>query len=192
VVGTAALLLANFGEKLFANPTLMRAALMASAAHGFPNQPHVPNYADGIDDRAGAGAVRGDRAKEIMQENQYFTRVIDRNVDFDSNGYLKDFISFNAQAGDTVRIVMTYDQCQVNTNSASDKIQADLDMSVLGDGRTRTNYSTVDNTEMMEFVTSTQSSFTIRVKAQFWDPCSNGSRATKFAIAWDAISPSEL
>ena len=192
VVGTAALLMANFGHEVADNPTLMRAVLMASASHSFPNLPHVPVYSGNVDDQAGTGAPRGDRAKVILQNDQYFARDIDHNVDFDDKGYLKDFISFNAQAGDTVRIVMTYDQCQVSTSSLSEKIQADLDMSVLGDGKTQYNNSFVDNTEMIEFTSATRSSFSLKVHEARWDQCSNGSKSTHFVIAWDTLSASEL
>jgi hypothetical protein len=192
VVGTAALLMANFGWEIVGNPTLMRAVIMASASHSFPGHPAVPKYSDNVDDHAGAGAPRGDRGKEILEDNQYYTKLVNRTSDFDGNGYLKDFISFNAQAGDKVRIIMTYDQCQVTTSSVLDKLQADLDMIVLGDGKTQVNNSLVDNTEMIEFTSSTQSSFTVKVKSQHWDACSDGSRSTWLAISWDTLSASEL
>lgn len=192
VVGTAALLMANFGSELINNPTLTRATLMASASHSFDGYQPVPLFADGVDDRAGAGVPRGDRAKHILQENQYFARdSVSQTADFDSNGYLRDFISFNADPGDKVRIVMTYDQCTVNTNSTLDKLQADLDMIVLGDGTTRVNNSHIDNTEMLEFTSSTRSSYNVRVKAQHWDACIDGTHRTHLAIAWDVIPPYE-
>jgi hypothetical protein len=192
VTGTAALLMANFGQKLLGNPTLTRAVLMASASHSFSGFPPVPSYSDAIDDRTGAGAPRGDRARRILMDDQFFARYVDPASDFDANGYLKDFVSFNAQAGDKVRIVMTYDQCQVATMATTDKLQADFDMIVLGDGRTRTNNSHVDNTEIIEFTSNTHSSYTVKVKSQFWDACSNGTRRTHLAIAWDTMAPGEL
>jgi len=69
---------------------------------------------------------------------------------------------------------------------------ADLDLEVLGDGKTQYNNSHVDNTEMIEFTSATRSSFTLKVHEARWDPCSNGSKSTHFVIAWDTISPSEL
>jgi len=191
VVGTAALLMANFGGELVGDPTLTRAVLMASASHSFSSYPSVPLFSDGVDDRAGAGAPRGDRGKQILQDDQYFSRYVDKAVDFDGNGYLRDFVSFNADAGDKVRVVLTYDHCQVNTAALADKLQADLDMTVLGDGRTRANNSHVDNTEIVEFTSATHSSFVVKVRAQFWDACSDGNRRTHLAIAWDAIPASE-
>jgi hypothetical protein len=192
VTGTAALLMANFGHEIVGNPTLTRAVLMASASHSFSGYPPVPLFSDAVDDRAGAGAPRGDRAKHILQEDQYFARnSVSQTADFDSSGYLRDFISFNADPGDKVRIVMTYDQCMVNTNSTLDKLQADLDMIVLGDGTTRVNNSLIDNTEMLEFTSSTRSSYNVKVKAQHWDACSDGTHRTHLAIAWDVIPPYE-
>ena len=86
---------------------------------------------------------------------------------------------------------MSYDQCQVATVSSADKLQADLDMVVSGDGTSRANNSWVDNTEILEFTSATRSSFTVSVRSQFWDACSDGSRQTHLAIAWDTLSASE-
>ncbi len=63
VVGTAGLLMANFQGDLVEDPTLTRAVLMASASHAMQNLHPIPIYSDGVDDRAGMGAPRGDRGK---------------------------------------------------------------------------------------------------------------------------------
>ncbi len=192
VVGTAALLMANFPGDLVGNPTLTRAVLMASATHGFTGHAPVPIFNDGVDDRAGAGAPRGDRAKKILNEDQFFTRTVTRADNFDTAGNMTIPIhDFGARPGEKVRVVLTYDQCQVNTVSVYNRLQADLDLVVFANGVARMNNSHVDNTEIVEFTATAQTGVSIRVRARYWDACSDGSRRTNLAIAWDVLSPEE-
>lgn len=190
VVGTAALLMANFPEHLINDPTLTRAVLMASASHSFPGFPPVPIINDGIDDRTGAGAPRGDRAREILRAHNFNSRFVDRNLDFDASGFLRDPISIVVDPGDKVRVVLTYDQCQVSLTSVPEVLLADMDLIVVDDRhQVRTNNSHVDNTEIVEFTVTAPSSTSVQVKTrlQYWDPCTDGSRKTHMAIAWDVL-----
>jgi Subtilase family len=190
VVGTAGLLMANFPQKLLGNPTLTRATLLASATHSIPGQQPVALINDGVDDKTGAGAPRGDRALQILDDDKFVTAFIDRGRDFDSSGYLTiPLPNFGASPGEKVRVVMTYDHCQVETVSMPERLQADLDLIVYGNGVVRSNNSHVDNTEIVEFTATEQTGISMRVRAQYWDPCFDGSRKTHFAIAWDRLSP---
>jgi Subtilase family len=205
VVGTAALLMANFSQYLVGNPTLTRAVLLASARHTFAGQPPVPLFNDGIDDRAGAGAPRGDRAKTILANQQFWpppdstthkvSGYVDRNADFNSTGFLNTPILFDTNAGDRVRVVLTYDQCQADLVSLNDSLIADLDLVVNEDApavhKVHANNSHLDNTEIVEFTTDVHSQITVKTKAQFWKPCSDGTLKTYMAIAWDVLGASE-
>lgn len=195
VVGTAGLLISNYGEKLHKNPTLTRAVLMASASHSMTGHPPIPIYNDGIDDRAGAGAPRGDRGRAIMEDTNYFSGYLDRNADFDASGKLMTPISFTANAGEKVRVVLTYDQCQDDIKSVQDALLVDMDLVVrensLDSGepasRVHANNSHVDNSEIIEFAVSTHSQIHLDVSVQHWDSCANGSQKTWLAIAWDEL-----
>src|SRR5262249_51506015 len=104
VTGTAALLMATFPDPLTNDPTLTRAVLMASARHGFPGLPPVPLFSDGVDDKAGVGAPRGDRAHAILEDGNFFSKFVDRATDFDSSGDLTAPVEFSVNAGDRVRV----------------------------------------------------------------------------------------
>ncbi len=195
VVGTAGLLMANFQGDLVNDPTLTRAVLMASASHQMQGSLPVPIYSDGVDDRTGAGAPRGDRAMEILEEDRFFTNYVDRNVDFDAGGNLTTPISFLVNAGDKVRVVLTYDQCQMDIVSVSDGLIADFDMVVSEDSLedavhepiVHANNSHVDNSEIVEFTVSAKSQIDVNASVQHWDPCTDGNQKTYMAIAWDVL-----
>lgn len=195
VVGTAGLLMANYKPDLKGDPTLLRAVLMASASHPLPGFPPVAIYSDGIDDRGGAGAPRGDRGRAIMEDRHFFTDYVDRDLDFDASGNLTTPILFHANAGEKVRVVLTYDQCRVELNSIHDVLLADMDLVVseksLESGaqgtRVHTNNSHVDNSEIVEFTVSANSQINVNIRVQHWDPCTNGERKTYLAIAWDIL-----
>ena len=191
VVGMAGLMIANFPQKLLANPTLTRAVLLASATHPLVGQQPVPLINDGIDDKAGAGVPRGDRALQILDDDKFVTAFVDRGQHFDANGYLTiPLPGLSASPGEKVRVVLTYDHCQVETVSMPDRLQADLDLIVYANGVGLTNSSHVDNKEIVEFTAEEQTGISLRVKAQYWDPCGNGKRQTHLAIAWDRVPSS--
>lgn len=199
IVGTAGLLMANFQSKLVNDPTLTRAVLMASAFHPIPTSGHppVPSYSDGIDDRAGAGAPRGDRARRILLDDQFYSAFIDRNANFNSSGNLTTPLEFIVQAGEKVRVVMTYDQCQDAFTATPDVLLADMDLIAVASSlepgqpgsKVFTNNSHVDNTEILEFTADVRSVVSLRIHVQHWDPCADGTRKTYLAVAWDALSP---
>jgi subtilisin family serine protease len=164
VVGTAALMMENFPQYLINDPTLTRAVLMASASHSFPGSPNVPIYSDAIDDPPGAGAPRGDRAQAILQNQQFFSRYVDRNVNFTPGGDLITALAsqgplttISLDANDNVRIVLTYDQCPVSTTSVTDHLSADLDLIAYENSSLplfstyHVNNSHLDNTEILAF-----------------------------------------
>jgi hypothetical protein len=193
VAGTAAILMANFPASLVNDPSLTRAVLMASASHSMPGAPRVPNYNDNIDDRAGAGAPRVDRAKVILENNRFFSEFVDRDTDFDAAGYLKTPISFHAEENDRVRVVLTYDQCQNSNVSTEDVLDPDLDLTAVENSLqpalfVHGNNSHLDNTEILEFTVARGATVNLFVRAQFWDPCSSGARQTHLAIAWDTFN----
>lgn len=198
VAGTAALLMASYPASLTGNPTLLRAVLMASASHSFQGYPRVPRYSDNIDDRAGAGAVRGDRARSIMEEGRFFSRYVDRAIDFNAAGELTVPLSFSASQGDRVRIVMTYDQCSIPpVTGIRDDLLADLDLvafEIQPDliGFVHANNSHVDNTEIVELDVLRGAQINVRVRAQYWDRCGDGSRKTHLAIAWDKFPVGDM
>jgi hypothetical protein len=138
ITGLAALLTANFESDLRRDPTLVRAVLMASASHPIANPdvaaPTVPAINDGIDDRSGAGAPRGDRGKAILQQRNFLSENLNRDADFTNGGKLDRSISFEAGRGNTVRVALAWDQCPVNVLSNRDALVADLDMMVDGPG----------------------------------------------------------
>ena len=195
VVGTAGLLMANYQRDLVNDPTLTRAVLMASASHPLQGFPPIPIYSDGIDDRAGAGAPRGDRGRAIMEDDHFFSDYADRDLDFDADGNLTTPISFLVNAGDKVRVVLTYDQCQEDITSIQDVLLADIDLVVSENSlepsapgfRAHTNNSHVDNSEIVEFIVNARSQIHVNAHVQHWDPCTDGSRKTYLAIAWDAL-----
>ena len=194
VVGTAALLMANYPQHLINDPTLTRAVLMASAHHSLQGFPTVPIISDTIDDRAGAGAPRGDRAREILKNHQFFSGYIDRNVDFDAAGDLEipdEFVGPYFNAGDKVRVVLTYDQCPFTSILDPDALVADLDLVVQGSPQALANNSHVDNTEIVAFTALGSGNAVVRVHVQHWDPCTDGTRKTHLAIAWDVLPASE-
>ena len=195
VVGTAALLMANYEQYLVGDPTLTRTVLMASARHGFTGLPAVPNFTDNVDDKTGAGAPRGDRAREIMEGQQFLSKYVDRNVDFTPAGDFASPLSFVVSAGDLVRVVLSYDQCQVSAISVADSLLADLDLVVTEDSvdvsqpghHVHANNSHVDNTEIVEFTAAAHSQITVKTHAQYWNACTDGSKKTYMAIAWDVL-----
>jgi hypothetical protein len=136
ITGLAALLTANFNADLRRDPTLLRAVLMASASHPISNPdaaaPNVPDMNDGIDDRSGAGAPRGDRGRAILENDNFLSENLDRDADFTSEGALNRSISFEAASGKTVRVALAWDQCPVSMLSTRDVLVADLDMVVDG------------------------------------------------------------
>jgi subtilisin family serine protease len=194
VVGMAALLMANFPKDLTNNPTLTRAVLLGSARHGIPGQLAVPIFTDQIDDRVGAGAPRGDYAREILKSDQFYSKVVDRTADFDTAGYMTQPLSFRVNPQDRVRVVMTYDQCQPMINSVADSMLADLDLIVFEnsiDGtaldRTHVNNSHIDNTEMIEFTAQSDAFVIMKIRSQFWTQCVDGSRRTPLAVTWHVV-----
>jgi hypothetical protein len=197
VVGMAALLMANFPKDLTGNPTLTRAVLLASARHGIPGQLPVPIFTDQIDDKVGAGAPRGDYAREVLKDDQFYSKFVDRAADFDTAGYLTELpSSLHVYPQDRVRVVMTYDQCQPAINSVADSMLADLDLIVYenatdGTGlrRVHVNNSHIDNTEIVEFTAQSEAAVGMRVRSQFWTPCVDGSRRTHVAVAWHVVPP---
>lgn len=208
VVGTAALLMANFPEYLTNDPTLLRAVLMTSATHPIAGLPILPVYSDNIDGKIGAGAPRGDRAKEILSDQdpncymnspgrcgQFFSRYVDRSTDFTTAGDLNQPLEFVANAGEKVRVVMTYDQPQLSMVSTLSRLAADVDLIVTEaaqDGShsaVHTHASHIDNSELIEFTAPTRSTIGIRAHVQYWDAATDGSRKTHFAIAWDSYAP---
>jgi len=202
VVGTAALLLANFPDDLTNDPTLTRAVLMASASHSFAGFPPVPIYNDTVDDPAGAGAPRGDRAQVILHSHQFFSGYVDRTVNFTAGGDLitaltsigpLTSIPVDVNENDIVRIILTYDQCPVSTTSLSDALSADLDLVAVENSSlsllstVHANNSHLDNTEMLQFAVPRAATINIKTHAQFWDPCLDGTLKTHLAIAWDVF-----
>jgi hypothetical protein len=202
VVGTAALLMASFPEDLINDPTLTRAVLMASASHSFPGFPPVPIYSDTVDDPAGAGAPRGDRAQVILQNHHFLSSYVDRKVDFTAAGDLITALTsigpftsipVDVNENDIVRIVLTYDQCPVSTTSLPDALSADLDLVAVENSSlslfstVHANNSHVDNTEMLQFAVPRAATINIKTHAQFWDPCLDGTLKTHLAIAWDVF-----
>jgi hypothetical protein len=200
VLGTAALLMANFPQKLTSDPTLTRAVLMASASHAIPagSNPPIPIYGDGIDDHSGAGAPRGDRAKRILSDDHFYSALVDQAVNFNSTGNLNVPLEIHSNPGDKVRVVLTYDQCQDATASIDDVLLADLDLIVsetyVSGGHAASivhvNNSHVDNTEIVEFVSvAGQTGINLKVHVQHWDPCTDGTHQTHMSIAWDVLQP---
>jgi subtilisin family serine protease len=194
VLGTAALLMANYPQHLTGDPTLTRAVLMASA-RPLPGAPTAPRFDDDVDDRAGAGAPRGDRAREVLRDEQFLSRFVERGADFDDAGWLVATPPpFAVTAGDRVRVVLTYDQCQLNTTSSPDLL-ADLDLAVtLGSsplGHTFFNSSHRDNTEIIDFTALFDGQVRVDVRAQTWDPCADGTRRTHMALAW-YVTPGDI
>ncbi len=200
VVGTAALLMANFPQELTSNPTLLRATLMASASHAIEGNPPIPIIADAFDDRSGAGAPRGDRARKLLNAENFYTAFVDRAANFTTGGDLSQHIEIHADPGDKVRVVLTYDQCQDATTSTPDALLADLDLIVtegyLSGATFKTdvhvNNSHVDNNEIVEFVVRPgHTGINVKVHSTRWDPCTDGTRKTYVAIAWDVMHAGE-
>lgn len=136
VVGLAALLTANHREVLYREPTLMRALLMASASHAVREPaklPGIPIVGDGVDDHAGAGVPRGDRASAIVEAGRTFAQKLDRARDFDAGGRLGDQIRFQVAKGDVVRAVLAWDNCPISQIQGEfDALVVDLDLTVRG------------------------------------------------------------
>jgi subtilase family protein len=195
VVGTAGLLIAN-APHLVRDPTLTRAVLLASARHTFQGFATVPIFGDNVDDRAGAGAPRGDRALEVLKGDQFFSKLVERDSDFDSADNLNSPVVFPVNAGDRVRVVLTYDQCQDSMISIPDVLLADLDLvvtenSIDGTRQVRANNSHVDNSEIVEFTAANRALITANTHVQHWDACTDGSRQTHLAITWDVLPATE-
>jgi hypothetical protein len=214
VLGFAALLVASHRSKLFGDPTLLRAVLMASALHptedsDAPDAPPVPNFNDGIDDKFGLGAPRGDVARRILHDDQAYTalRSADKHVTPDGRLVFHSpgdqviapiaaasptlltlgttALRFSASAGRTVRVVLAWDQCADTATFMPDGLLADLDLIVTGAGQVWTNPSLVDNWEAVQFVAPTSAQYEVRVHASRWDPCGSAeARETHVALAW--------
>jgi Subtilase family len=193
VAGTAALLMANFPAALTGDPTLTRAVLMASASHALPGYRRVPSYSDDDDDRGGAGAPRVDRAKVIVENNRFYSALVDRETDFDAEGYLRRPLTFQVNENDRVRVVLTYDQCQTSAVSANDVLDPDLDLTAVENSLNPTlfvhaNNSHLDNTEIVEFDVPRGATVNLFLRAQSWTPCTDGSLRTYVAVAWDSYN----
>jgi hypothetical protein len=188
VAGTAGLLLATHPFRLWRQPALMRATLMASAqAHPVkdPEGPAVPRFNDGYDDKAGVGAPNGDRASRILADNSYSYRS---QVNPEDLGTLA---TFTVNAWDLVRVVMAWDQCP-GYNITQPELNVDFDMVVEGPGKIPAlrphyfNLSAVDNYEVVEFVALAGGTHSIKVSAPNWSPCAaeGGLRQARLALAW--------
>ena len=191
VAGTAGLLLATYPfSGLWRGPALMRAVLMASAqAHpvaksgGAPLR--VPDMDDGHDDRAGVGAPNGKRANAIMEGRSF---LYDRRFDPDELG---SRVTIPVGPRERVRVVMSWDQCPYAFTEPS--LNVDLDLVVrkkLGfrDRLPDVNYnlSSVNNWEVVEFVSELGGQYSLDISAPTWNPCAaeGGLKRVRLALAW--------
>jgi Subtilase family len=188
VAGTAGLLLASYPFAM--SPTLMRAVLMASAqAHPVTDvagAPRIPIVTDSHDDRHGVGAPNAGRAKAIVEDRMYYS---DRTF-YPSN--LGARASITAKPGQRVRVVMTWDQCPYSGNDPALNVDFDLvvrrPFSVRRPQRPETHYnlSSVDNYEVVEFVSNFGGQYSVHVSAPRWSECraEGGVRRARLALAW--------
>lgn len=194
VLGLGALLTASFPKDLLGDPTLLRAVLMASAraVSDVPddNTP-VPLVNDGVDDRTGAGAPRGDVAKDILEGEDFLSELFDRQTAFSAQGSLLNPPRVVASPGQTVRVAIVWDQCADPMSANPDLLLVDLDLVVsgpapAGESLLFSNVSAVDNYELVEFVAPRQGSYVFNIKAQSWGPCAvdTNQERTHIAVAW--------
>ena len=181
VAALGGLLLSYYPFDLWKKPALMRAVLMASAqAHPIPGQPRIPNLMDSIDDRAGAGAPNGARAMQIVEGDQFMAR----DVTPDDLGTMAEF---HANAGQRVRVVLSWDQCP-GYDMFDPELNADFDMIVAGPGNWNWNYniSSVDNYEIVEFVATYTGNYSAYVWSPRWNGCAEegGAQRVPMAITW--------
>ena len=215
VLGLAALLVASNRSTLLGDPTLLRAVLMASALHPVrdldaPAAPHIPRFDDGIDDKSGVGVPRGDIAMSILKDDQFYTALRNAEQDVTADGKLifhgltdqtvaplslnsgfqlptpgMKVLRMHVRAGQTVRVILAWDQCENTSLFIDDALLADLDLVVTGAGQAWTNPSLVDNWEGVQFVAPATGEYRTRVHVSRWDPCgTTGGRETHVALAW--------
>jgi hypothetical protein len=204
VLGLAALLTANFESDLLGEPTLLRAVLHASAEHAVRLSDtfdleapfiSVALFGDGFDDPAGSGVPRGDRAIEIVENEQFFHGYLDRDVDFLPGGLLATPLEFHADVGDVVRVAVVWDQCTDQMLAMSDTMLVDLNLTVEGPSggssrQVKANQSNVDNREVIKFVALNSGAHRIQLQAMRWEQCPLDPPATlkaHVAVAWDTM-----
>jgi len=188
VAGTAGLMLSSF----LLPPTsaaLVRAVLMASAqAHPVADGgPRVPIIADGYDDRHGVGAPNGGRVKQIMENRSW---VFDRTFEPGDVGVKA---TIKVPVAQRVRVVLAWDQCPYQSVISND-LNADLDLVVRRlptfpprlPTEVHSNLSSVDNFEVVEFVSELGGTYQLTVSGPRWSTCAaeGGARRTRMAIAW--------
>lgn len=182
VAGTAGLLLANYAWPLWRKPALLRAVLMASAqAHPVTagGERRIPSFSDALDDKAGVGVPHGGRAKQIMDNNQFWSRDLTPTD-------LGEVASINVSSSERLRVVLAWDQCP-GYDVFAPELNADLDMVVLGpSGQTFSNLSRVDNYEAVEFVAPASGAYRVMLSAPTWNPCASegGARRVPVGLSW--------
>lgn len=213
--------LAGLAMSIFPNlrwePTVLRAALLASAKHNIADTP-VPVFGDAVDDRDGAGAPRGDRLMQLLLSwalggPHLRGGVLDRDVDFNPNGEM--VIPLAMQLGQRVRIALTWDVCPYSASvGLYDHLTIDLDLVVEGPPRSdgtpsffKANPSIADNYEVLDFTATSSGQGKIRIQAPRWSGCADlgpsvvGSavqaslpgtpRRTFYSLAYDITAPLE-
>jgi hypothetical protein len=189
VAGLGGLLMANYPSALSTNPSLLRAVLMASA-HAHPVVSaglRVPRFSDTIDDAMGVGVPNGSRARSILSGNAYVTRTATPST-------LGLVASFPVSIGDSVRVVLTWDQCPDYATFAPELL-VDLDLMVRIPGTVRTtqiatNVSRHDNWEVVELSALRSGTVELHVSASRFGACSfeGGAQRVPMSVAWTKVS----
>jgi hypothetical protein len=132
---------------------------------------------DGHDDRSGAGAPNGARAKEIMDGRSYY---YDRRFEPSDLGAKA---TMTVKPRERVRVVMTWDQCPYDF--LDPPLNVDFDLVVRKDVSVRPpflvqprpeahfNLSSADNYEIVEFVSDFGGNYKAEVSAPRWSTCSD-------------------
>jgi len=166
----------------------MKAVLMTSAhVHPIPGEPRIPDFNDGYDDRAGAGAPNGERAKKIVEAKNYVYRLLSPG----DMGVIKTLHLEPPPAplfAWRVRAVLVWDQCPDYADDLLRELYVDLDMVIAGGGQMWSNLSAVDNYEIVEFSARTGGDYDIIVSAPHFRACSaeDGAQRVRTALVWDA------
>jgi hypothetical protein len=185
------LLIANYPFELTREPQALRAVLLASAqAHPIPVDGRtVPDFNDAIDDRTGAGAPNGDRARQIMDTHSVrhgtFLPTLPGQPGL-------GVVTFPTAGSERIRVVLTWEQCPDYLILSPD-LFVDLDLIVrapagppIGQTTAHTNISRRDNWEIVEFNSLRSGTVSVHVSAPVIKPCPSASdpRAVHFGLAW--------
>ena len=171
---------------LKSNPTATKAIIIAGANHDvvciepqyvwdilfYDNPQKEIEY---IRDKTGAGMVNAANSIEIAVNNQYYFGRFNLSANYSGTPIMEDFCNFYVDAGQKMRLVMTYNKIDEASVSESG-YENDVNFSVyeyLTDEFVVSSHSVYNNVEIVEFTATEGTRFSVDVFLQSYVPASS-------------------